>query len=179
MSDDPHAGASPTDALRAFGARVSELAEILESEGFPTSPADRARGVRHALRQLVMGIQSEGEHSDSRAPSFHEYEQPWLQWGGPNPDNVYLRAPIDPAGTYRVWGDVRGVRAVIFSLVGAYYYLRIVKLMYFDDPKDAAPVAGHSDMRVLLSLNGLALLVIGIIPQPLMSICFDSIRGLF
>jgi NADH-quinone oxidoreductase subunit N len=70
------------------------------------------------------------------------------------------------------------VVAVIFSLVGAYYYLRIVKLMYFDDPKDAAPFAGHSDMRLLLSVNGLALLVIGIIPQPLMSICFQSIKSL-
>ena len=70
------------------------------------------------------------------------------------------------------------VVAVIFSLVGAYYYLRIVKLMYFDDPKDATPFAGHSDMRVLLSVNGLALLVIGIIPQPLMSICFQSIKSL-
>src|SRR6185369_11649114 len=46
------------------------------------------------------------------------------------------------------------VVAVVFSLVGAYYYLRIVKLMYFDDPKDAAPFAGHSDMRLLLSVNG-------------------------
>ena len=70
------------------------------------------------------------------------------------------------------------VAAVLFSLVGAYYYLRIVKLMYFDDPKDAAPFAGHSDMRVLLSVNGLALLVIGIIPQPLMALCFASIKSL-
>jgi NADH-quinone oxidoreductase subunit N len=70
------------------------------------------------------------------------------------------------------------VAAVIFSLIGAYYYLRIVKLMYFDDPKDTAPVTGDPDMRVLLSANGLALLAIGILPQPLMSICFVSIKTL-
>jgi NADH-quinone oxidoreductase subunit N len=70
------------------------------------------------------------------------------------------------------------VVAVIFSLVGAFYYLRIVKLMYFDDPKDMAPFAGQGDMRLLLSLNGLALLVLGILPQPLMALCFASIRSL-
>ena len=70
------------------------------------------------------------------------------------------------------------VVAVIFSIVGAFYYLRIVKLMYFDDPKDATPFAGHGDMRLLLSANGLALLAIGIVPQPLMALCFASIKSL-
>ncbi len=70
------------------------------------------------------------------------------------------------------------VVAVLLSLIGAFYYLRVVKLMYFDDPKDATPVVGDRDMRVLLSANGLALLAIGIVPQPLMWICFVSIRSL-
>jgi NADH-quinone oxidoreductase subunit N len=70
------------------------------------------------------------------------------------------------------------VVAVMFSLIGAFYYLRIVKLMYFDEPLDATPVVGHRDMRLLLSANGLALLAIGIIPQPLMSLCFASIKSL-
>ena len=43
-----------------------------------------------------------------RTRRFHRYEEPWVQWGGPNPDNVYLRAPIDPTATYRVWADVTG-----------------------------------------------------------------------
>jgi NADH-quinone oxidoreductase subunit N len=70
------------------------------------------------------------------------------------------------------------VFAVVMSLIGAFYYLRVVKLMYFDDPGDAAPVAGQRDMRVLLSANGLALLAIGIVPQPLMWLCFVSIKSL-
>jgi hypothetical protein len=108
---------SPTEALRGLAARVAELAATLESDGFPADDANRAYGVRHALRQLVMGLQSEVEFGDPNRPAFHRYEQPWLQWGGPNPDNVYLRARIDPGSTYRVRGDVRGVRAAIFSLV--------------------------------------------------------------
>ena len=71
------------------------------------------------------------------------------------------------------------VVAVVFSLIGAYYYLRIVKLMYFDEPLDASPAPGHADMRVLLSLNGLALLALGVLPEPLMSLCFVAIKSLF
>jgi NADH-quinone oxidoreductase subunit N len=71
------------------------------------------------------------------------------------------------------------VAAVLFSLVGAFYYLRIVKLMYFDEPKDEAPFAGQAlGPRVLLSANGLALLALGMLPQPLMSLCFVAIKSL-
>jgi NADH-quinone oxidoreductase subunit N len=71
------------------------------------------------------------------------------------------------------------VLAVVFSLIGAYYYLRIVKLMYFDDPRDAAPIVAESGaIRVLLSANGLALLVLGLLPQGLMNLCFAAIRNL-
>jgi NADH-quinone oxidoreductase subunit N len=68
------------------------------------------------------------------------------------------------------------VAAVLFSLVGAFYYLRIVKLMYFDEPLDASPVEARADMRALLSANGLALLVFGILPQPLMGLCLYAIQ---
>lgn len=70
------------------------------------------------------------------------------------------------------------VTAVVFSLIGAFYYLRIVKLMYFDEPTLSDPVEGPREMRSLLSANGLALLAIGILPQPLMQICFVAIRSL-
>jgi len=67
-----------------------------------------------------------------------------------------------------VWLAVVGVVA---ALIGAFYYLRIVKLMYFDDPVDREPITGRGDTRVLLSANGLALLVFGILPQPIMGLC--------
>ncbi|MCG6953090.1 MAG: NADH-quinone oxidoreductase subunit NuoN [Betaproteobacteria bacterium] len=70
------------------------------------------------------------------------------------------------------------VTAVLLSLIGAFYYLRIVKLMYFDDPELATPVKGPVEMRVLLSANGLALLVFGILPGGLMQICFVAIQAL-
>ncbi len=63
------------------------------------------------------------------------------------------------------------VVAVLTSLIGAFYYLRIVKLMYFDDPVDTMPIVVRRDTNALLSLNGLALLLFGILPQPLMGLC--------
>ena len=63
------------------------------------------------------------------------------------------------------------VVAVLTSVVGAFYYLRVVKLMYFDDPVDTAPIEAPGDARALLSANGIALLVFGIAPQYLMGLC--------
>lgn len=69
--------------------------------------------------------------------------------------------------------------AVILALVGAFYYLRIVKLMYFDEPIEPAPVAARGgELPIVLSANGIALLVLGIIPQPLMALCFSAISAL-
>ncbi len=69
------------------------------------------------------------------------------------------------------------VIAVVFSLIGAYYYLRIVKLMYFDTPQDNAPITATGDVRAVLSVNGLAVLVLGVMPQPLMVLCIEAIRA--
>jgi len=68
------------------------------------------------------------------------------------------------------------VVAVLFSLIGAYYYLRLVKLMYFDTPADTAPIAPRGDVRLLMSANGLAMLLLGILPEPLMALCLYSIQ---
>jgi NADH-quinone oxidoreductase subunit N len=70
------------------------------------------------------------------------------------------------------------VGAVILSVVGAFYYLRVVKLMYFDEPVDRAPVTAPLGPGVLMSANGLLLLLFGILPQPLMHLCFQAIERL-
>jgi NADH-quinone oxidoreductase subunit N len=75
------------------------------------------------------------------------------------------------------WSVPLAVFAVLFSLIGAYYYLRLVKLMYFDAPADTAPIAPRFDVRLLLSANGLAMLLFGILPEPLMALCLYSIQA--
>ncbi len=68
------------------------------------------------------------------------------------------------------------VIAVLFSLIGAFYYLRIVKLMYFDAPESRIPITVGSDTFVLISFNGLGVLFLGMMPGALMSICAISVK---
>ncbi len=65
--------------------------------------------------------------------------------------------------------------AVMMSLIGAFYYLRVVKVMYFDEPLAVATVSADTDVRVVLSLNGLLVLVLGIFPGALMALCADAV----
>ena len=60
--------------------------------------------------------------------------------------------------------------AVFFSVIGAFYYIRIVKLMYFDDPQDTSPLMADRAMRFMLSINGLAVLVLGLLPGALLTL---------
>lgn len=75
-------------------------------------------------------------------------------------------------GTGQIWLPIL---AVMFSLVGAFYYLRVVKLMYFDQPADSGKIKGTLDVRVVLSLNSLAILVIGLWPGHLMDATANSL----
>ena len=68
------------------------------------------------------------------------------------------------------------VVAVLASLVGAFYYLRVVKLMYFDRATDNVPIQARGDSRLLLSINGLALLGLGILPGGLMYVCTRALE---
>ncbi|BBL34387.1 NADH-quinone oxidoreductase subunit N [Nitrosomonas stercoris] len=68
------------------------------------------------------------------------------------------------------------VVAVVLALIGAFYYLRIVKFMYFDIAEDPQPVLFKSDVRILISANGLAILLLGIFPQALMGLSLSAIQ---
>jgi NADH-quinone oxidoreductase subunit N len=67
------------------------------------------------------------------------------------------------------------VVAVLFSLVGAFYYLRVVKVMWFDEAKDSRPIASTGEMRVALTFNGLAVLALGVLPQGLLALCNGAV----
>lgn len=67
------------------------------------------------------------------------------------------------------------VFAVLMAVIGAFYYLRIIKLMYFDEPTDHSPIVAPLDMRIVLGVNAIALLFIGMMPQGLMELCIYTI----
>jgi len=64
--------------------------------------------------------------------------------------------------------------AVMFSLIGAFYYLRVIKLMYFDEPLRSQAVEASQDLKLVLSVNGLAVLALGLAPSALMSVCVSA-----
>jgi NADH-quinone oxidoreductase subunit N len=70
---------------------------------------------------------------------------------------------------------VLAIFAVLLSLVGAFYYLRVVKVMYFDAPIQTAAIAPAADVRVVLSLNAALVLGLGLLPGGLMALCADAI----
>jgi NADH-quinone oxidoreductase subunit N len=67
------------------------------------------------------------------------------------------------------------VFAVMASLVGAFYYIRVVKVMYFDEPVTASTVSAPGDVRAVLSINGALILILGIVPGGLMALCAKAI----
>jgi NADH-quinone oxidoreductase subunit N len=83
-----------------------------------------------------------------------------------------LQALIASGQTPYIW---LAVFAVVLSLIGSFYYLRVVKVMYFDAPITATTVSAPADVRIVLSLNGLLVLLLGILPGGLMALCAQAI----
>ncbi|MFC0253986.1 NADH-quinone oxidoreductase subunit NuoN [Massilia consociata] len=69
------------------------------------------------------------------------------------------------------------VVAVMFSLIGAFYYLRIVKTVWFDEAADTAAIHTPTDMRVVMSLNGVAVVLLGIVPGWLLAVCYSAMQA--
>ena len=82
----------------------------------------------------------------------------WAKW--------YVLKEVVDAG--HVW---LAAVAVFFSIIGAYYYLRVMKLMYFDDPTDTSNLVATPDLKLVLSVNGLAVFLLGVLPGALMAVC--------
>ncbi|MCB1676916.1 MAG: DUF1214 domain-containing protein [Halioglobus sp.] len=103
-------------AWQEFCDQLREVGNQLLGDDFPQSERDRMEGFRYLTHLLSFSMQMEIESGNTSYPAFTRYEQPHNQWGGPNPDNTYLRAHIDPDKTYRVWGNLKGIRQAILSL---------------------------------------------------------------
>ncbi|HNK31372.1 MAG TPA: NADH-quinone oxidoreductase subunit NuoN [Plasticicumulans sp.] len=66
--------------------------------------------------------------------------------------------------------------AVILSVIGAFYYLRVVKVMYFDKAEDDTTLSVSADAQVLMGANGLAVMLLGVYPSGLMALCSAAIH---
>ncbi len=83
-----------------------------------------------------------------------------------------LQALVASGQALYIW---LAVFAVLMSLIGSFYYLRVVKVMYFDAPITASTVSAPADVRIVLTLNGALILILGILPGGLMTLCAQAI----
>ncbi|MEO1767521.1 NADH-quinone oxidoreductase subunit NuoN [Thiobacter aerophilum] len=132
---------------------------LLSREGFEAEALDHFKGLNqrspwHAFLMLLLMFSMAGV-----PPTVGFYAKLSV-----------LKAALDAGFLWLV------VFAVLMSVAGAFYYLRVVKLMYFDAPSEPAAPGANPGMQVLLSANGLAVLALGLMPQPLMALCATAIR---
>jgi NADH-quinone oxidoreductase subunit N len=88
----------------------------------------------------------------------------WAKWS-------VLREVVAAGST---WLAVVGVS---FAIIGLFYYLRVVRLMYFEKPDEPLPVVSSSEMRVMMSTNALAILALGVYPGGLLALCVQALPG--
>jgi NADH-quinone oxidoreductase subunit N len=86
---------------------------------------------------------------------------------------IVLQALVSEGGSATTW--TLAVVAVLFSLVGAFYYLRVVKVMWFDEVADTSPIVAEQDMRITLTANGVLVLLLGVLPQGLLTLCNGAV----
>jgi NADH-quinone oxidoreductase subunit N len=136
----------------AFGMVIALSARGVEAEKLDDFKGlNRRNSWYAAIMAMVM-------FSMAGVPVFVGFFAKWL----------VIKAALD-AGL--VW---LAVLAVVFSVVGAFYYIRVVKLMYFDEPVTEAAIDAPVDFRAAISLNGIMMLGLGIFSSSLIAICMAS-----
>jgi len=143
-------------SLGAFGMVI-----LLSRAGFEAERLDDFKGLNqrspwHALLMLLVMISMAGV-----PPTFGFYAKLLVIQSVINASMIWL-----------------AIVAVLLAVIGAFYYLRVIKLMYFDDADDKAPVGGPADVRVLMGINALALVLLIPWVGVLMEVCRAAIRAL-
>jgi hypothetical protein len=103
------------EAWAAFCDRLKAAGERIQQDDFPQAPHERAEGYRHLGRLAVFALQQYLDFADPRFPALLRFDDDVTRWGGPNTDNHYQRARVEAHGTYRITGNVRGLRELILS----------------------------------------------------------------
>ena len=118
--------ASPaTSAWRDFCRRIEALGERMLGEDFPSDATGRAEGVAHLADQVACWLAWSTGHSDPRAPFFHRSNDLVTQWGGPNQDNVYHHATIDPSLRYRISGHMHSCEDFVLTLRAGFMHMEV------------------------------------------------------
>jgi len=116
MGDDLDAWAEACDRLAVLGRRLGD-------DDFPGDEADRADGVAHVVEQTLCWLGWSVFHADPKQPSFQRQNDLITQWGGPNADNVYRHARVEPGRRYRVRGRMHSCQEFILAIRAGFMHL--------------------------------------------------------
>src|SRR5271157_5132885 len=103
-------------AWSSYAERIKAVGESITGDGFPDEPRLRAEGYRYVSRLTNLAQQIYVEFGDPARPSLFRVGDDTTPFGATNTDNNYYRAIVDPTGTYRITGDVTGVKELLFSV---------------------------------------------------------------
>ncbi|MDH3705634.1 MAG: hypothetical protein OES57_06170 [Acidimicrobiia bacterium] len=107
---------SGTESLRRFTDRVVELAAELAGPEFPSGDQADAEQLEHLIDQVVAWLGWEVFHADPARPAFHRHNDLLTQWGGPNADNVYRHARVEPGRRYRITGHMHSCSQFLLAV---------------------------------------------------------------
>ena len=110
-------------AWREVCERMAALGDRLFDESYPTDPLDRTAGFVHLTEQLMCWLGWSVFHADPRRPFFQRQNDLITQWGGPNADNVYRHARIDPSLRYRIAGRMHTCDEFILALRAGFMHM--------------------------------------------------------
>jgi hypothetical protein len=116
LTDTTESTAELDAAWRDHVDRLKAAGECITGEGFPTDPRMRAEGYRYLKRIESLAHQIYVEFPSTTQPMLFRYGDDITPFGATNTDNNYYRAMVDPNGTYRISGDVSGVKELLFSV---------------------------------------------------------------
>ena len=138
------------DAWRDFCERLQRTGERILQDDFPDEPTARAEGFRHLSRLTSYALEWHLGFQDSEFPAFHRYDDDAIKWGGPNTDNHYLRAKVDPRGKYRIRLDTTGLRNLIVSTPEGEMQLEQYRV-FAERSLDDFTIEADGNLEILLS----------------------------
>ncbi|MDJ0847967.1 MAG: hypothetical protein QNK04_06310 [Myxococcota bacterium] len=116
--------APEVEAWRRFCRRMEALGERILADDFPNSPTDVTEGIAHLADQVSCWLGWSLAHADTSAPFFHRSNDLFTQWGGPNQDNAYHHARIDPRHRYRIRGRMHGCEHFVLTLRVGFMHMK-------------------------------------------------------
>ena len=140
-------------AWKRFCQRIEAMGERILRDEFPNGPQDRPEGIAHLADQVACWLAWSIGHGDPTAPFFHRSNDLVSQWGGPNQDNAYHHARIDPAYRYRIRGRMHSCELFVMTLRVGFMHMPEWGTKATISSLDLGVAAGD-DFEILLGSDG-------------------------